>query len=188
MAADEPQQNALEDTALAGWDVRDAAELARGTRVGRYTILEILGRGAMGVTYKAFDERLRVDVALKVIAPGQVHDAKAQALFLREARAAAQVHHPNVAGVVYLNDIPGDFFYAMEFVEGESLDTLIRRFRRLETKLALEITTQVAGGLAAIHGRNLVHRDIKPSNVMVNLKDHSSVAKIIYLGLAKGAA
>src|SRR5260221_11546804 len=80
-----------------------------------------LGRGAMGVTYKAYDERLRIDVALKVIQPSQTEDPKAQALFLREARAAARVHHANVASVVFLNDTPGNFFYAMEFVAGESL-------------------------------------------------------------------
>src|SRR5215468_2523514 len=79
-----------------------------------------LGRGSMGVTYKAFDQQLRVEVALKVIAPSQVDDDKIQALFLREARAAARVHHPNVAGVVYLNTAPGNFYYAMEFISGES--------------------------------------------------------------------
>ena len=85
-----------------------------------------LGRGAMGVTYKAYDERLRIDVALKVITPGQVDDPKTQALFLREARAAARVRHPNVASVVYLNDTPGNFFYAMEFIAGESLADWLR--------------------------------------------------------------
>ena len=83
-----------------------------------------LGRGAMGVTYKAFDEQLRVDVALKIIAPAQVDDPKTQALFLREARAAARVHHPNVASVVFLSTTPGNLFYAMEFIDGESLRRL----------------------------------------------------------------
>jgi serine/threonine protein kinase len=76
----------------------------------------------------------------------------------------------------------------MEFVDGEPLDRLIRRSNKLEVKLALEIATQVAGGLAAIHEQNLVHRDIKPSNVIVKLKGDSSIAKIIDLGLAKGVA
>src|SRR5258708_11827925 len=80
-----------------------------------------LGRGAMGVTYKAFDERLRIDVALKLITPAQIDNPKAQTSFLREARAAARVHHSNVASVVFLNDTPGNFFYAMEFVEGQPL-------------------------------------------------------------------
>jgi serine/threonine protein kinase len=107
---------------------------------------------------------------------------------VREARAAASVRHPNVASVFHLGKSENSYFYAMEFVDGEPLDELIRRFGRLETKLALEIATQVATGLAAIHERNLVHRDIKPSNVMVKLKGESSMAKIIDLGLAKGMA
>jgi predicted Ser/Thr protein kinase len=80
-----------------------------------------LGRGAMGVTYKAYDPQLRLDIALKVINPAQVGDAKARALFLREARAAARVHHANVGNVVYLNQDPENMFYAMEFIAGESL-------------------------------------------------------------------
>jgi serine/threonine protein kinase len=78
------------------------------------------------------------------------------------------------------------YFYAMEFVEGETLENLIKRSGRLEVKLALEIATQVAAGLAAVHEQNLVHRDIKPTNIMVSLKEERSVrAKIIDLGLAK---
>jgi serine/threonine protein kinase len=115
-------------------------------------------------------------------------DESARRRFVREARAAASVRHPNVASVFHLGKSENSYFYAMEFVDGEPLDELIRRFGRLETKLALEIATQVATGLAAIHERNLVHRDIKPSNVMVKLKGESSMAKIIDLGLAKGMA
>jgi serine/threonine protein kinase len=107
---------------------------------------------------------------------------------LREARAAASVRHPNVASVFHLGRISEDYFYAMEFVEGETLENLIRRSGRLEVKLALEIATQVAAGLAAVHKQKLVHRDIKPSNIMVSLEDARTVrAKIIDLGLAKPA-
>src|SRR5450631_4155603 len=80
-----------------------------------------LGRGAMGVTYKAYDERLRIDVALKIITPAQVDNQRAQSLFLREARAAARVRQSNVASVLFLNEEPGRFFFAMEFVGGQSL-------------------------------------------------------------------
>jgi serine/threonine protein kinase len=150
-----------------------------------------LGRGAMGVTYKALDVNLRCTVALKVIRAQFVGDESARRRFVREARAAASVRHPNVASVFHLGKSGDSYFYAMEFVEGEPLDRLIRRSNRLEVKLALEIATQVAGGLAAIREQNLVHRDIKPSNVMVklkgdSLKGDSSMAKIIDLGLAKG--
>jgi serine/threonine protein kinase len=147
-----------------------------------------LGCGAMGVTYKALDVNLRCPVALKVISAQFVGDESARRRFVREARAAASVRHPNVASVFHLGKSGDSYFYAMEFVDGESLDALIRRLGRLEAKLALEIATQVAGGLAAIHEQNLIHRDIKPSNVMVKLKGDSSMAKIIDLGLAKGVA
>jgi serine/threonine protein kinase len=145
-----------------------------------------LGRGAMGVTYKAFDINLRSPVTLKVISEKYIGDESARIRFLREARAAASVRHPNVASVFHLGETGGNHFYAMEFVEGETLQNLIKRSGRLEVKLALEITSQVAAGLAAVHEQKLVHRDIKPSNIMVRLKEGGAVsAKIIDLGLAK---
>jgi len=145
-----------------------------------------LGRGAMGVTYKAFDVDLHCPVTLKVISERYLGDESAQLRFLREARAAASVRHPNVAWVLHLGRTGQDYFYAMEFVEGETLEKLIKRSGRLETKLALEIALQVAAGLAAVHEQHLVHRDIKPANIMVKLKEEGGVtAKIIDLGLAK---
>src|SRR5499427_5384291 len=145
-----------------------------------------LGRGAMGVTYKAVDVDLRCPVTLKVISEKYLGDESARLRFLREARAAASVRHPNVASVFHLGRTGGSYFYAMEFVEGETLEKLIKCSGRLEVKLALEIATQVAAGLAAVHEQNLVHRDIKPTNIMVRLKEERSVtAKIIDLGLAK---
>jgi len=145
-----------------------------------------LGRGAMGVTYKALDINLRCPVTLKVISERYLGDESARLRFVREARAAASVRHPNVASVFHLGTTGSSYFYAMEFVEGETLAQLIKRTGTLEVKLALEIATQVAAGLAAIHEQNLVHRDIKPSNIMVRLKEGGSVtAKIIDLGLAK---
>ena len=146
-----------------------------------------LGRGAMGITYKAFDIDLRLPVTLKVISEKYVGDESARLRFLREARAAAKVRHPNVASVFHLGRSSGDYFYVMEFAEGETLENLIKRSGRLEVKLALEITSQVAAGLDAVHEQKLVHRDIKPTNIMVSLKDDGRVrAKIIDLGLAKG--
>src|SRR6201997_2132276 len=146
-----------------------------------------LGRGAMGVTYKAFDVDLRCPVTLKVIGEKYLGDESARLRFLREARAAARLRHSNVASVLHLGRTGQDYFYAMEFVEGETLENLIKRSGRLEVKLALEIAGQVAAGLAAIHKRHLVHRDIKPSNIMVSLEEGGGVtAKIIDLGLAKG--
>jgi hypothetical protein len=145
-----------------------------------------LGRGAMGITYKALDVDLRCPVTLKVISERYLGDESARLRFLREARAAAKVRHSNVASVLHLGRTGNSYFYAMEFVEGETLEHFIRRSGRVEVKLALEIVAQVAAGLAAVHEQNLVHRDIKPSNIMVCLKgDGTPRAKIIDLGLAK---
>ena len=140
----------------------------------------------MGITYKAFDVGLHCPVTLKVINERFLGDESARVRFLREARAAARLRHSNVASVLHLGRIGNSYFYAMEFVEGETLECLIRRSSRLEVKLALEIAMQVAAGLAAVHKQKLVHRDIKPSNIMVSLEERSSVSvKIIDLGLAK---
>src|ERR1700746_2784045 len=116
-----------------------------------------LGRGAMGVTYKAFDVDLQCPVTLKVISERYLGDESARLRFLREARAAARLRHSNVASVLHLGKSAGNYFYAMEFVEGETLDRLIKRSGRLDVKLALEIATQVAAGLAAVQEQHLVH-------------------------------
>ena len=132
-----------------------------------------LGRGAMGVTYKAVDVDLHCPVTLKVISERYLGDESARARFLREARAAASVRHQNVASVFHLGRIGQNYFYAMEFIEGETLESVIKRLGRLDAKLALEIATQVAAGLAAVHKQKLVHRDIKPSNFMVNFEERA---------------
>jgi Protein kinase domain len=130
-----------------------------------------LGRGAMGITYKAFDIDLHCPVTLKVISERYVGDESARLRFLREARAAAKLRHSNVASVLHLGRTGSSYFHAMEFVEGETLEKLIKRSGRLDVKLTLEIATQVAAGLTAIHRQKLVHRDIKPSNIMVSLEE-----------------
>jgi serine/threonine protein kinase len=148
-----------------------------------------LGRGAMGVTYKAFDVDLQCPVTLKVISERYLGDESARLRFLREARAAARLRHTNVASVLHLGRTGQNYLYAMEFVEGETLENLIKRSERLQLKLTLEIAAQVAAGLAAIHKQKLVHRDIKPSNIMVSVEEEGTViAKIIDLGLAKPTA
>ena len=129
-----------------------------------------LGRGAMGITYKAFDVDLHCPVTLKVISEKYLGEESARLRFLREARAAASVRHPNVASVFHLGRTGQNYFYAMEFVEGETLENLIKRSGRLEVELALEIAALVAAGLVAVHKQHLVHRDIKPSNIMVSLE------------------
>ncbi|HYZ75228.1 MAG TPA: serine/threonine-protein kinase, partial [Chthoniobacterales bacterium] len=163
-------------------------------RFEHYTVLQNaegkpfeLGRGGMGVTYKAFDVHLQRPAALKIINAQLFGNASARARFVREARAAASVRHQNVASVFHIGESGGNYYYAMEFVEGESLAAFIRRSGYLGTDLALDIVEQAAAGLAAIEKQHLVHRDIKSSNIMVSLKDGElETVKIIDLGLAKG--
>jgi serine/threonine protein kinase len=146
-----------------------------------------LGRGAMGVTYKAFDTNLRCDVALKVIHPQYLNSDTARQRFLREARAAAQLRHPNVATVFHLGNASDSFFYAMEYVEGETVEHRVEQEGPLEPALAVRITQQVARALLAADKQKLVHRDIKPSNIMLvrdEGQDHLLV-KLIDFGLAK---
>jgi serine/threonine protein kinase/Flp pilus assembly protein TadD len=146
-----------------------------------------LGRGGMGVTYKAIDINLRSFVALKVINPRYIADELVRRRFVREARAAASIRHPNVASVFHLGKSGEIYFYAMEFVEGETLDRALGRLGRFEPPAALKVLTLVASGLDAIAKQNLVHRDIKPGNIMISWEqDKITNAKIIDLGLAKG--
>ena len=148
--------------------------------------LQELGHGAMGITFKAIDLNLRIPVALKVLNLRLFQEELARRRFFREARSAARVRHPNVASVFHLGRAGDGYFYAMEFVEGETLENLIKRSGRIKPIPALGIAREVAAGLAAVHQQKLVHRDIKPSNIMVRLEAGSvDTAKIIDLGLAK---
>jgi serine/threonine protein kinase/Tfp pilus assembly protein PilF len=148
-----------------------------------------LGRGAMGVTYKAMDVYLQRTVALKIINSQFIGDDAARRRFVREARAAASVRHPNVASVFHLGESSGNYFYAMEFVDGETLAKSIQRFGKLDSQLALEIVAQVSAGVVAIEKQHLVHRDIKASNIMLSWDEgRLEAVKIIDLGLAKGIA
>ena len=145
-----------------------------------------LGRGAMGVTYKAFDTNLRIDVALKVISPAFLGSDVARQRFLREARSAAALRHANVASVFHLGNEGDTCFYAMEFVEGETVDARLRRDGPLPVRTALEIALQVTRALAAADKQKLVHRDLKPSNIMLQSEDDGAITvKVIDFGLAK---
>ena len=144
-----------------------------------------LGRGAMGITYKAFDTNLRVNVALKVINAKYLESEVAQQRFTREARAAAQLRHPNVASVFHLGTNRDAFFYAMEFVDGETVESFIQRQGPIDPVVGLRITLQVTRALAAAAKHHLVHRDIKPANLMLVREDDDFLVKVIDFGLAK---
>ncbi len=146
-----------------------------------------LGRGAMGITYKALDTNLRIPVALKVINAGSIHSELARQRFVREARAAALLRHRHVASVFHLGIEGETYFYAMEFIDGETVESLIRRQGPLDPVLALRITTQVARALNAAQQHELVHRDIKPSNLMLVHEDDELAVKVIDFGLAKSS-
>ena len=147
---------------------------------------KILGSGAMAVTYCARDTVLNSTVALKVISGKLAEDETARARFLREARAAAQIQHPNVARVIHYGEQDGECFYAMELVEGETLEQRVRRGGPLPPGIALEITMHVARALLAAEKHGVVHRDLKPSNIMIGSYESGRLlVKVIDFGVAK---
>src|SRR5262245_61720110 len=148
-----------------------------------------LGRGAMGVTYKAFDTNLRREVALKVINPRYLANESSRARFLSEARAAAQVRHRNIASVFHLGCERNEYFYTMELVDGETIEEWVHRKGPLDCATALEVTLQITRALIATGSRRFVHRDIKPSNIMLcSEADGAIVAKLIDFGLVRAIA
>lgn len=133
-----------------------------------------LGHGAMGVTYRAIDKALDRQVALKIInTDGSSRSAEARERFMREARVAAALRHPNVATVYQfgVREATGQFFYAMELVEGETLEERVRRLGPLDVLTTIDIALQVTAALEAAEERGLVHRDLKPGNLMLVARD-----------------
>lgn len=159
------------------------APLRMGTRVGRYRIEEMLGSGAMGVVYAAYDDELARRLAIKLVrSPGSsstVHRAR----LLGEGRAIARVSHPNVVTVHDVGTFGEDVFIAMELVDGESLRDWLRREKRSRQEV-VQILLGAARGLAAAHASGIVHRDFKPENVMVARNGRVVVADF---GLARSA-
>ncbi|MFT5434602.1 MAG: serine/threonine protein kinase, partial [Myxococcota bacterium] len=152
-----------------------------GSTISHYRIVEKLGEGGMGVVYKAEDTALERAVALKFLADHLLNDEEAKARFLREAKAAAALHHPNVCPVYEIAEADGKTFIAMAFLEGESLEDRIAK-GPLPIKEALEIARQVAEGLQAAHAKSIVHRDIKPANILISPEGRPT---IMDFGLAR---
>jgi len=152
------------------------------SRIAQFRILGVLGRGGMGVVYRAHDDTLRRDVALKLL-PEAGNDERRQR-FLREARAAAAITHPNVAVVHQVGEDVGRIYIAMELVGGVSLRQRLES-GPMEPEAALEIAAQIARGLAAAHDKGIVHRDLKPENVMITA---DGTVKLLDFGLAKAVA
>jgi TolB-like protein/tetratricopeptide (TPR) repeat protein len=150
-----------------------------GTALGRYRVLAELGRGGMGVVYRALDTTLNREVALKVLPAATVGDDDRRRL-LREAQMASQLDHAHIGVVHEVGEAGGVTYIAMELMRGGSLGQLLGR--RLPLSRALDLATEVAEGLARAHEGGVVHRDLKPANVMITGDGH---AKIIDFGLAK---
>ena len=145
-----------------------------GQTIAHYKITAELGRGGMGVVYKAEDTKLDRPVALKFLAPHLLQDEEANKRFHREAKAAAALHHPNVCPVYEIAEVDARTFLAMAFIEGESLDKRIEP-APLKIPDVLDIAKQIGQGLEAAHEKGIVHRDIKPGNVIVDDKGHVTV-------------
>jgi predicted ATPase/predicted Ser/Thr protein kinase len=150
-----------------------------GTSLGRYKILREIGRGGMGVVYEARDEKLERTVAIKVL-PAQAIDQRARERFLREARAAATLNHPNIVAIHDAGEARGHSFLVMEFVDGKSLDTE----PPASIDEAVSIARSVCDALEHAHSRGLVHRDLKPGNVLVLRDDERLIAKLTDMGIA----
>ncbi len=153
-------------------------------KIGRYTILGMVGKGGMGVLYRAHDNVLERDVALKMMLVDFSHDTAARERFLREARAVARLAHRNVVTIHELGEVDGTPYIVMEFLGGRDLDALMKAEVQLSLVQKLEIASQVCEGLAYAHEQGIVHRDIKPGNVRV-LDD--GTVKILDFGIAKFA-
>jgi YVTN family beta-propeller protein len=146
-----------------------------GTELAGYRIEALIGRGGMGVVYRAHDLALDRDVALKLLAPHLADDISFRERFLRESRLAASLEHPNVVPIHDAGEIDGQLYIAMRFVEGSDLKAVLHQ-GPLEPPRAVRILEQVAGALDAAHARGLVHRDVKPSNVLIDGREHVYLA------------
>jgi eukaryotic-like serine/threonine-protein kinase len=155
--------------------------LPAGTRLGRYEIRSVLGAGGMGQVYLAEDTELGRRVALKVLPPDSTADEHARKRLLREARAAAALDHPHICSVYEVGDAGGQRYIAMQYVEGETLDAMLRR-SPVPIDGALGIAADIADALGDAHAHGVIHRDIKPSNVMITPRGQ---AVVVDFGLAK---
>jgi serine/threonine protein kinase len=153
-----------------------------GRQLGSYRIDSLLGTGGMGAVYRAYDERLRREVAIKVLTSSGSHDDAGRALLLREARAAAAVNHPNICTIHEVGEHDGQAFLAMELVDGEPLHRVIPPGVGLPVDRLLDYSVQIADALAHAHERGVLHRDLKSQNIVIT---KARRAKVLDFGLAK---
>ena len=146
------------------------------TRLGHYDIVAELGRGGMGVVYKGYEASLNRYVAIKVLADSLAHDEAIKERFLREARSMAALNDPHIIQIYFIGEDEGQTYFVMEFVEGESLGSMLKREHRLGVEPAAKVIQQTALGLATAHDRGVVHRDIKPGNLMITSRGSVKIA------------
>lgn len=156
-----------------------------GKRIGAYELLSKIGSGGMGAVYKARQDVLDRIVALKLLPPDLAKNTEYTQRFVREARAAGKLSHPNIVAGIDVGEADGYHYFAMEFVEGETVADIQSREGKVPEDRAMLIATQVAEGLAHAHENGLIHRDIKPANILI---ESTGVAKVCDLGLARSMA
>ena len=146
------------------------------TQLGHYDIVAELGRGGMGVVYKGYEPALNRYVAIKVLAESLAHDESVKERFLREARSMAALNDPHIIQIYFIGEDAGQTFFVMEFVEGESLGSLLKREGKLAPEQAARVIFQTAQGLATAHDKGVIHRDIKPGNLMIGARGQVKIA------------
>jgi len=146
------------------------------TRLGHYDIVAELGRGGMGVVYKGHETSLNRYVAIKVLADSLAHDEGVKERFLREARSMAALNDPHIIQIYFIGEDEGQTYFVMEFVEGESLGSMLKREGKLSVEQSAKVIQQTALGLATAHDRGVIHRDIKPGNLMITSRGSVKIA------------
>jgi serine/threonine-protein kinase len=149
--------------------------------LGHYDIVAELGRGGMGVVYKGHETSLNRYVAIKVLADALAHDESVKERFLREARSMASLNDPHIIQIYFIGEDDGQTYFVMEFVDGESLGSVLKRERKLTPEQSAKIIHQTAQGLATAHDKGVIHRDIKPGNLMLTSR---GMVKIADFGIA----
>ena len=153
-----------------------------GKKLAHYDIEEKLGQGGMGIVYKAQDTRLLRSVAIKILSPHLETDNKNRSRFMREARAASALNHPNICTVYDIGQLDSTYYIVMEFIDGQTLKEMLQKRGPLQEKEVAEICMEICTALAATHAKGIVHRDIKPDNIMLT---KTGQVKVMDFGLAK---